>query len=282
MKPELTSAPVWLELQNVPFQFFNDEGLEHITGMVGHPKFLHPSTANKTNLEVAKVFTLIDPRKPLPEAVNVQFDSGEISRVMVSSPWMPPICEYCKGVGHNLKRCKVAPILCTKCTSTCHETDRFTKPAPNGTNSQHSRRYKAKEKEKAVTGVRQEGPKETSSSVVIKHGESTLSKSSASVTKGEASVMTLAWKKKTSHCLQARMRRESLLGLKRTPQTLTPLKIKMIMMRALTIKATQKSYIRRRRMELGARAPKTYNFYVYIIFLLECLGLQYSKSPKRF
>ncbi|CAN7103467.1 unnamed protein product, partial [Brassica rapa subsp. narinosa] len=70
VKPELTSAPIWLELRKVPFQFFNEDGLERIAGLVGHPKFLHPSTANKTNLEVAKVFTIIDPRKPLPEAVN--------------------------------------------------------------------------------------------------------------------------------------------------------------------------------------------------------------------
>lgn len=83
VKPELMSAPIWLELRKVPFQFFNDEGLEHIAGLVGDPKFLHPATANKTNLEVAKVFTIIDPRKPLPEAVNVQFDSGVISRVLV-------------------------------------------------------------------------------------------------------------------------------------------------------------------------------------------------------
>lgn len=72
-KPELTSAPIWLELRKVPLQFFNEDGLERIAGLVGHPKFLHPMTANKTNLEVAKVFTIIDPRKPLPEAVNVQF-----------------------------------------------------------------------------------------------------------------------------------------------------------------------------------------------------------------
>lgn len=99
-KPELTSAPIWLELRKVPLQFFNEDGLERIAGLVGEPKFLHPMTANKTNLEVAKVFTIIDPRKPLPEAVNVQFDSGEISRVLVSSPWMPPVCDFCKEIEH--------------------------------------------------------------------------------------------------------------------------------------------------------------------------------------
>ena len=123
VKPELTSAPIWLELRNVPFQCFNDDGLEHIASLVGEPKFLHPATASKTNLEVAKVFTIIDPRKPLPEAVNVQFQSGEIRRVEVSSPWMPPICAHCKEVSHSLRRCKAAPITCKACNSTQHSAD---------------------------------------------------------------------------------------------------------------------------------------------------------------
>ncbi|RID65169.1 hypothetical protein BRARA_D00385 [Brassica rapa] len=121
-KPELTSAPIWLELRKVPFQFFNEDGLERIAGLVGHPKYLHPATANKTNLEVAKVLTIIDPRKPLPEAVNVQFDSGEISRVLVSSPWMPPVCGICKEVGHCTRRCPSAPKVCSFCSSTAHDS----------------------------------------------------------------------------------------------------------------------------------------------------------------
>lgn len=119
-KPELTSAPIWLELRKVPLQFFNEDGLERIAGLVGHPKYLHPTTANKTNLEVAKVFTIIDPRKPLPEAVNVQFDSGEISRVLVSSPWMPPVCSICKEIGHVDRRCPSAPKACSGCKSVAH------------------------------------------------------------------------------------------------------------------------------------------------------------------
>ena len=122
-KPELTSAPIWLELRKVPFQFFNDDGLERIASLVGDPKFLHPDTANKRNLEVAKVFTIIDPRKPLPEAVNVKFAAGTICRVEVSSPWMPPVCAHCKEVGHSLKRCRAAAAQCKVCSSTVHLTE---------------------------------------------------------------------------------------------------------------------------------------------------------------
>ncbi|RID50153.1 hypothetical protein BRARA_H00900 [Brassica rapa] len=152
-KPELTSAPIWLELRDVPLQFFHEDGLERIAGLVGDPKVLHPSTANKTNLEVAKVLTLIDPRKPLPEAVNVQFDSGEIKRIGVSSPWMPPVCSHCKEIGHSLKRCKAAPKNCSTCNSTVHQSA----DCPRKPNFAHSNKKQYKVKEKADTIL----PKET-------------------------------------------------------------------------------------------------------------------------
>ncbi|KAL1192079.1 hypothetical protein V5N11_029976 [Cardamine amara subsp. amara] len=120
--PELTSAPVWLDFHNVPLHFYSEEGLEHIAGLVGKPKFLHPNTANMSNLEVARVFTIIDPTKPLPEAVNVKFQSGQIQRVLVSSPWLPPTCVHCKAIGHSIKRCPSAPITCSDCNSTGHPT----------------------------------------------------------------------------------------------------------------------------------------------------------------
>lgn len=145
-KPELTSAPIWLELRNVPLQFFNEDALERIAGMVGQPKLLHPSTANKTNLEVAKVLILIDPRSPLPEAVNAQFDSGDVVRIGVSSPWMPPVCDHCKEIGHSIKKCKLAPILCLDCKSSSHSSENCPKRVQNTPKSEGSRRLKAKEK----------------------------------------------------------------------------------------------------------------------------------------
>ena len=144
VKPELTSAPIWLELRKVPFQFFNEDGLERIAGLVGHPEFLHPTTANKTNLEVAKVFTVIDPRKPLPEAVNVQFDSGEICRVLVSSPWMPPVCELCKEIGHISKRCPKTPKSCAFCKSPDHALPKCPKKVRQEGQGKKTRRSRSK------------------------------------------------------------------------------------------------------------------------------------------
>lgn len=108
-KPELEMVPVWLELTGVPLQFLNRDALKEIDGLVGHPVRLHPSTKNLTDIEVAKVYTIIDPRKPIPEYENARFESGDISRISVSSPWLPSLCSYCKKVGHTISRCKSAP-----------------------------------------------------------------------------------------------------------------------------------------------------------------------------
>lgn len=62
VKPELDMVPVWLEFTGVPLQFFNKDALKEIAGMVGRPLCLHPTTENLTNIEVAKVYTVVDPR----------------------------------------------------------------------------------------------------------------------------------------------------------------------------------------------------------------------------
>lgn len=111
-KPKLSTVSVWLEFRHVPFQFFSEEGLEHIAGLVGHPLFLHPTTANMTNIEVTKVYTVNYPRKLFLEAINARFGSGEVVRVTVSSPWLPSLCSHYKKVGHTISKCLKAPVTC--------------------------------------------------------------------------------------------------------------------------------------------------------------------------
>ena len=122
-KPALTTVPVWLDFTGVPLQFFNEDALKENAGLVGHPLCLHPSTLNLTNIEVAKVYTVIDPRKPIPEAVNAQFESGEVVRIGVSSPWLPSLCSHCSKVGHTISKCPSAPPRCSICRSVKHSSD---------------------------------------------------------------------------------------------------------------------------------------------------------------
>ncbi|XP_056855286.1 uncharacterized protein LOC130504684 [Raphanus sativus] len=121
-KPELDMVPVWLEFTGVPLQFFNKDALKEIAGLAGHPVCLHPSTENLTNIEVARVYTVIDPRKPIPKFVNARFENGDTRRIGVSSPWLPSLCSYCNKYGHTITKCKAAPPTCTICNSVRHVT----------------------------------------------------------------------------------------------------------------------------------------------------------------
>lgn len=49
--------------------------------------------------------------------MNVQFESGYTHRVEVSYPCLPPTCDNCKAVEHNICRCFTAPIPCSFCNS---------------------------------------------------------------------------------------------------------------------------------------------------------------------
>lgn len=121
-KPSLSTVLVWLNFTGVPLQFFNKDALKEIAGLVDHPLYVHPATENLTNIEVARVYTVIDPRKPLPEAVNAQFESGEITRIKVTSPWLPSLCSHCRKVGHTISKCPSAPPKCSICNSPKHDS----------------------------------------------------------------------------------------------------------------------------------------------------------------
>ncbi|WZY78879.1 hypothetical protein YC2023_025263 [Brassica napus] len=88
-----------------------------------------------------------DPRQPLPEAVNAQFQSGEVRRIRVSSPWMPPVCQHCKEIGHSIKHCRAAPILCSICSSRTHQPESCPKATQKDPKKSESRRSRARSRE---------------------------------------------------------------------------------------------------------------------------------------
>ncbi|KFK29828.1 hypothetical protein AALP_AA7G184200 [Arabis alpina] len=136
--PSLEEVPVWLEFKGVPPHFYSEEGLEYVASILGDPQYCHQTTLNMTNLEVAKVLTIINLSQPIPEALNVQFENGERARVELFCPWLSPICSFCSQVGHNIRRCPTGPITCQACNSSSHSPEgcpRALKPDPKSASS---------------------------------------------------------------------------------------------------------------------------------------------------
>ncbi|CAA7058157.1 unnamed protein product [Microthlaspi erraticum] len=65
---------------------------------------------------------------------------------MVSSPWMPPVCGHCKGIGHTIKRCKLAPITCEDCKSSAYTSGNF--PRAQGKDPRKKKRGRSRSKNK--------------------------------------------------------------------------------------------------------------------------------------
>lgn len=88
---------------------------------------------------------------------------------------MPPVCSHCKEIGHSLKHCRAAPILCNRCNSRTHTSETCQKPPTVETKQSQSRRGRAKSRD-----VLKPDPiltAGTSKSLVIPFSESTLGKS---------------------------------------------------------------------------------------------------------
>ncbi|KFK38954.1 hypothetical protein AALP_AA3G181600 [Arabis alpina] len=117
---------------------------------------------------------------------------------MVSSPWMPPVCPHCRDVGHTLKRCKLAPVLCSLCNSTTHDIEKCQQQSASMSNTTQSRRGKAKQKSEIPSSntLEEKGVQMQSSTSTLLHpGQSALGTAS-DITKGESSSWIVVKKRK--------------------------------------------------------------------------------------
>lgn len=96
---------------------------------------------------------------------------------------MPPVCQHCNEVGHRLKHCRAAPILCKLCNSRSHSEEKcpmaISKKNPSTSRRERERSRECHEKSNPTTGG-------STKSLVINFVESSLGKS-AGLDQGEGS-----------------------------------------------------------------------------------------------
>ena len=68
----------------------------------------------------------------------------------MSSPWMPPVCDFCKEIGHTAKRCSKAPKSCSHCASPDHVLLNCPSKPKQSAPTRKTRRGRSKEKQKWV------------------------------------------------------------------------------------------------------------------------------------
>lgn len=96
----------WINLKGIPMELFANEGISHITNVVGVPLFMDKTTELRNRLSFALVFVEISHDDPLPSSIHVDIEDFGSIEITVEYPWKPQICAICKQTGPKDRSCK--------------------------------------------------------------------------------------------------------------------------------------------------------------------------------
>lgn len=122
-KDDITLAPVWVKLHNIPVVAYSEVGLSLITTQIGRPIMLDSYTSTmclkswgrnsyaRALVEVSSKEALLD---SLVVAIPYPNGSGHsLEKIYIEYEWKPPRCETCKVFDHNDDGCtkRVKPVM---------------------------------------------------------------------------------------------------------------------------------------------------------------------------
>ncbi|KAJ4887975.1 hypothetical protein Rs2_27723 [Raphanus sativus] len=102
---ELTSAPTWVVMKDVPLPLYSLHGLSVIASAIGEPLHTEKSYLEPFHLGDTKVKVEITLAAAPPKAVIVKDSQGFSVKVNVEYPRLPPKCCNCGKFGHLLNCC---------------------------------------------------------------------------------------------------------------------------------------------------------------------------------
>ncbi|KAG5557186.1 hypothetical protein RHGRI_007455 [Rhododendron griersonianum] len=111
-KEQLSSIPFWVQLSNVPLEFWNAAGFSYIASALGKPLFVDEQTEKGKRLSFAKVCVEMIVDSPFLDTVDVEYASGKSAIVGVKYPWKPLVCTLCHVFGHSVSSHK-SPLVAT-------------------------------------------------------------------------------------------------------------------------------------------------------------------------
>ncbi|KAH0776676.1 hypothetical protein KY290_008087 [Solanum tuberosum] len=111
-KPEADSlAPVWINLPNLPWHYYEWAALCRIVSPIGNPIIMDKATLTKTRPTMAKLKVKIDLLKPLVHEVVVVIKNtkGEIENFYqkIEYETIPAFCAHYKIQGHIALNCRI-------------------------------------------------------------------------------------------------------------------------------------------------------------------------------
>ncbi|KAG5592792.1 hypothetical protein H5410_043306 [Solanum commersonii] len=107
---ETTLAPVWINLPDLPWHFYEWDAIQRICKPIGTPLIMDKATRSKTRPATAKVRIEVDLTRPLvyEVLVEIQNEEGkmEVITQKVEYETIPAFCSHCKVQGHRDEKCR--------------------------------------------------------------------------------------------------------------------------------------------------------------------------------
>lgn len=100
-KEGLSKLPIWIQIHNIPLQYWTAEGLSYIASAVGKPLYANEMTEQASSISYAKVCVEIDASATLPHSVDLLIASGRFVTIDFKYPWRSIRCYTCKVFGHS-------------------------------------------------------------------------------------------------------------------------------------------------------------------------------------
>ncbi|XP_028090360.1 uncharacterized protein LOC114290623 [Camellia sinensis] len=103
-KEKATKVPVWAKFFNVPFEYWDSDGLSRIASAVGVPLFMDQLTEQGSRVSFARVCVEVEATSILTAMFKVDCEGAD-AIVKVEYQGLPPKCEHCIAFGHDTARC---------------------------------------------------------------------------------------------------------------------------------------------------------------------------------
>lgn len=97
----LNKLPLWIQLYNVPLQYWTEAGLSYLASAVGKPLYADAMTESTSRISYAKICVEVDAQSPLPHSIDLTTSTGRMVKVGVKYPWRPLRCVACNIFGHS-------------------------------------------------------------------------------------------------------------------------------------------------------------------------------------
>lgn len=105
---KLTTAAIWVQLHNLPIEFWSGDILESITGHLGNLLKIDDLTASLSRTKYARVCIELDLSKPLSKGFWLGDESNRVF-VVVLYERLPTFYYSCGVVGHGSSSCSRSP-----------------------------------------------------------------------------------------------------------------------------------------------------------------------------